>query len=278
MIAQSHSLDRDFVAERLAARRNQLAKIIEYAHEDPDELGRLMLTGRAVAGYQAATDPSCLELPRVIRMVAQAAAALFGLASLEPGTSVGVALGDAPVVLAATGATSSAHAGRWLDGFFCALIARDQASIARLCATPIDVLKASSTRGDTYGELLVDALQSVGRGNSDADSAARLLKALHATAPEQIAIEPVDRVLHIVVPQIELLYHVLNNDAAGFNNGLEKALRLHRKYWTTIADEGINDPDALLALGPTAMACLAHDRGFAVDIESHYVPRQLIHG
>src|SRR5437667_324027 len=78
-----------------------------------------------------------------------------------------------------------------------------------------------------------------------------LSRALKATAPEEIKLEPVDLVLNVAVAEMDLLYRILGKDAAAFNQALEKALTRHEKYWTKI-EKAPDDPAALLPLGLTA--------------------------
>ncbi|MEU3510314.1 Imm49 family immunity protein [Streptomyces longwoodensis] len=36
------------------------------------------------------------------------------------------------------------------------------------------------------------------------------------------------------------------------------------------------DPSGAVALGPLALACLAHDGGIPIDVESDYLPKHLL--
>ncbi len=72
-------------------------------------------------------------------------------------------------------------------------------------------------------------------------------------------------------PTITLFNHIVANRSEEFDDALVHALRQHREYWS-----GREDTTGGVALGPLAMACLAHDRGFRPSVESGYVPRNLV--
>ncbi|MEU4504031.1 immunity 49 family protein [Streptomyces sp. NPDC024089] len=58
------------------------------------------------------------------------------------------------------------------------------------------------------------------------------------------------------------------------NQALAEALELHKAYWSTPERSG--DIAGFLALGPLAIACLAYDAGFPVEVESEYLPVRLL--
>ncbi|MEU8626683.1 immunity 49 family protein [Streptomyces sp. NPDC048669] len=58
------------------------------------------------------------------------------------------------------------------------------------------------------------------------------------------------------------------------NEALAEALELHRAYWGS--PERADDIAGFLALGPLAVACLAHDAGFPIEVESEYLPVRLL--
>lgn len=72
-------------------------------------------------------------------------------------------------------------------------------------------------------------------------------------------------------PTIALFNHVMANRTDEFEETLVHALEQHRAYWS-----GHEDTTGGVALGPLAMTCLAHDRGFRPSVESGYVPKHLV--
>ncbi len=277
MSVARHSVDRAFLGELLASRKETLAVQAEQARTSAMGLGRVVDTALAVAAFQAVVDPAAPELKHALAIAGQAGAAMFALASQPKGAAtLTLPLGDGTAQLATTGPDGSTHVHRWLSGYYAATCARDRAALDRLCATPVAVIRESPIGADDYEWPFVEGLQRLGQGHLDKPASDLLVSAIEGAAEENISVEDVDFVLHVATSNIELAYRVAKRDAAEFNRAMEKALGYHQKYFTTIAEEGAEVPAALLPLGPTAMACLAHDHALAIAIDSDYLPRALI--
>ncbi|MFJ3187025.1 immunity 49 family protein [Streptomyces halstedii] len=67
----------------------------------------------------------------------------------------------------------------------------------------------------------------------------------------------------------------MRNDAAGFNEALDDALRWHKKYWTANEDRTQN-VEGVVAIVPPAVACLAKANGIPIEVESEYLPDALL--
>jgi hypothetical protein len=65
-----------------------------------------------------------------------------------------------------------------------------------------------------------------------------------------------------------MLAAIARGDAPAFNDSLVGALEAHRRYW---GDEAPHGPIGWFALGPTALCCLARDRGIGVEVDSDYL-------
>jgi hypothetical protein len=72
----------------------------------------------------------------------------------------------------------------------------------------------------------------------------------------------------------DVLERLAKDDAKGFQEALYAALVAHRNFWGR-PDEVEADP-GWIAWGVTGLACLAHDRGWPLEIESEYMPASLI--
>lgn len=77
------------------------------------------------------------------------------------------------------------------------------------------------------------------------------------------------------LPALNLFLQFLKRDEEQFNAALVEALQLHREYWTADEDRRLTT-DGAVALGPLAIACLAHDVGMHVDVDSEYLPEHLL--
>ena len=125
-----------------------------------------------------------------------------------------------------------------------------------------------------YSHLFQEALRSFWRRADDAPE--RLLAALKATEPELLPEGAEEYVLAIVVPQMELLYRVMLQDAKGFNEALGKGLEAFKKYWSK--KDRVDKPEGYLALGIAAVASFAHEAEMPIEVESDYVPMGLVRG
>ncbi|MGW1658782.1 immunity 49 family protein [Streptomyces atratus] len=67
----------------------------------------------------------------------------------------------------------------------------------------------------------------------------------------------------------------MRNDAAGFNEALNDALRRHKEYWTADEDRTQNI-EGVVAIAPLAVACLAKANGIPIEVESGYLPSALL--
>ncbi len=220
----------------------------------------------------AAAVGETVELPARLRAAAQSAAALFSLAR-NAGAALDAPVGtDEAVHLAGAVDASTAHAHAWLQGFWCALAVRDLESLFLLAATPLALLRASPSTGDEHLYRTVEALRAWVTGDPDAGE--RFVDALEATDPSAATVAGVDYALDVRVPELELVFRLLDGDASGFEASLVKALELHVRYWS--APSRRDDPDAMLALGPLALAAEAHDSALSFDVQSPYIPAAVV--
>ncbi len=81
----------------------------------------------------------------------------------------------------------------------------------------------------------------------------------------------------ILWPVVALFHRFGAADHEQFNRPLANALTLHKQYWT--ANEGrTSTVRGLVPVGPLALACLAYDAGFPIEVESSYLPKHLLKG
>lgn len=229
----------------------------------------LLGTATSYAGYLSAAGDPRAQLGKALGIGAQAAAAIFALAGGSG--EIEFMLGDRRVRLAATGATSASHVATWRAGWWLAQLVRDQAAIATLAATPMDVLRGSSSRGDACQYMFAEALQAFEQ--RAADWSEKLHAAIDATDPDKVKLADEEYVLNILVPEMSLLLHLATGNIAPFNEALQFALERHKKYWSKGARK--RDPDGYLALGPLALASLASAAGMSISAESEYLPPEL---
>ncbi|MFH9609162.1 immunity 49 family protein [Streptomyces sp. NPDC017448] len=172
----------------------------------------------------------------------------------------------------ATGPQFYANAGTWLTTLWFTLVCRDQHRMDQLCRIPLHLLRESGAEADEYIFHWVDALQTYWLEQPALPE--KLTAAIEKSHPDTATIAPRDLLQCVLYPPINLFYKFLRKDHEGFNEALVEALELHRTYWS--APERAGDISGFLALGPLAIACLAYDAGFPIEVESDYLPIRLL--
>lgn len=175
----------------------------------------------------------------------------------------------------ASGPQYYASAANWLDAFWLAVICREADRMTELCRVPVDVLRQGAPDAfDEYIYSWVGALQCYWL--REGDVASHLMAAMEQTDPAQLRESSQDQVLRVMYPSIVVFLRFLQRDNEGFNRALTQALTWHKEYWDTEDRSFIASGN--IALGPLALACMARDSGFPLEVESPYMPKYLIEG
>ncbi|MFD8822859.1 immunity 49 family protein [Streptomyces sp. NPDC059605] len=203
----------------------------------------------------------------------QLGSALFAVTGITEGTVECRINRKLRTLPAARGPRSSVNAGNWLSAFWLAVICREQQRMTQLCEIPLERLRAPEGAYDEYIYHWVDTLQTYWLRRPGL--AEKLTTAIEMTDPAIARITPADLMQGQLYPPINLFYHFVTRDTEGFTPALTEALKLHQAYWTLTEDRS-TDINGSIALGPLAIACLAHDGKFPIDIESDYLPKHLL--
>jgi hypothetical protein len=242
--------------------------------ESPDSID--MTLGTALLHFQArcAVDPTAAKLETWESVVTamQLYSALFAVTGASDGV-VQCRIAHEVRTIPAIGPRPYADAGNWLTAFWLAVICRDQKRLTELCEVPLDRLRSPEGSFDEYVYHWVAALQAYWLQRPGLVE--ELTAALQGSHPDVARIAPRDLLQNILYPPINLFYRFLRQDVQGFNQALAEAVELHKAYWT--ADQKRTDsPSGMVALAPLAVACLAHDGGIPVEVESDYLPKHLL--
>ncbi|MEU8590173.1 immunity 49 family protein [Streptomyces sp. NPDC048664] len=223
---------------------------------------------------RAVLDPDASELDTWEAAVAamQLGTAAFAAAQLTEGT-IECRIMDEMRIIPATGPQFYANAGEWLTTLWLVIVCRDQQRMDAMCGVPVELLRASGAHGDEYVYRWVDSLQTYWCERPGLIE--KLQSAIEASYPEVASIAPRDLLQNVLYQPINLFSYFLRKDHAGFNSALIEALELHKAYWTATAERS-RDLNGVIALGLLAMACLAYDAGFPIDVESEYLPKSLL--
>ncbi|MCE3034626.1 MULTISPECIES: immunity 49 family protein [Actinomycetes] len=176
--------------------------------------------------------------------------------------------------LPATGPQFYLNAGSWITSWYLATICRDNARLAQLAGIPLSFLRQSGSEFDGYVYDWVEALQSFWHGRADV-MWDKVVAAVNGTDPAVARIADKDLLLKILYPPLELFHLYQRQEAQRFNESLVNALNWHKEYWTA-TEERAQSSDGLVALAPLALACMARDAGFPIDVESEYLPKELL--
>ena len=219
-----------------------------------------------------ARDP---QIKAELTAVACAAAALFEAAATTAGTEVTVPHpSGGTVTITSTGLDpENADPIQWRRGLLAALVTRHAGAIGLLGKTPVETLRALAPNLPVWMMKERPALQAIALRSPGAG--APVVEAAEAADPDKVA-DQKDWVLDIVTPELQLGFAALSHDQAHFDDWIVKAIKCHHHYYGRAEEK--KNVHGQLALAPLAMACVAHDLGLQVPVESDYLPRWLITG
>ncbi|MFF4083820.1 immunity 49 family protein [Streptomyces sp. NPDC001777] len=255
------------LSERVARRvdrTEESAEMIDFAFST----ALMALHAHCIADRRAATAETWDATVNAMQL----GSALFAVTGITGGT-VECRINRKLRTLPATGPLSSADAGNWLSAFWLAVICREQQRMTQLCEIPLERLRSPEGTYDEYIYHWVDTLQTYWLRRPGL--AEKLTTAIEMTDPAIARIAPLDLLQGQLYPPINLFYHFVTRDLEGFTPALIETLKLHRAYWT-LTEERTTDIDGSIALGPLAIACLAYDGKFPIDVESDYLPTHLL--
>ncbi|MGW0394932.1 immunity 49 family protein [Streptomyces sp. NPDC003042] len=268
----------EFLRDDLPGRDPVLSEGVVWALEDlqeaPEAIADAMSDALLLAQERSVPDPAAawLETWEAWVVAMQCGSAMFAAAATTD-ESVECLIHHEMRSLPASGPRSWAHAGTWINVFFLSVICGDKARLDALCEIPPSLLQASGAEFDPYVRPWMETLRSYWLTRPDLGD--QLLQAAEGLAPGAAPIAGPEMTTKILWPVVDLFHRFATADHDQFNRSLANALTLHKQYWTADEDR-TRDARGLVAIGPLAMACLAHDAGFPVDVESEYLPKHLL--
>lgn len=226
------------------------------------------------ARARCASDPTAsrIETWEAFVSAMQVGSALFSAASATEGT-IECRIGEKMRVIAATGPQYYTDAGTWVTAFWLALICREQERTTQLSNVPLSLLRASGSGYDEYIYHWIDSLQTYWLEQPGLID--KMVAAIESSYPDVAQNTDRELLQKLLYQPINLFHRFLRQDHDGFNEALVEALTLHKEYWTKTPDRA-DSAKGFVALGPLAVACLAHDSGFPIEVESEYLPRALL--
>ncbi|MFC5252055.1 immunity 49 family protein [Streptomyces nigrescens] len=255
----------------LAVLQEEMQELIDGLEADSTDLGDTQRVTLTLAQSHCLLDPRASIFPTWDAWVnaMQVGSAVFAVATTtEEHVQCRIAHKDR--TLRATGPQWYVNPGSWLTAFYLAVICREKARIAALCRVPLPLLRENGSRFDAYHYDWIDTLQTYWLGGPDL--VPKLVAAVDGTDPE-VASDP-ETAGKLLYPPMEMFHRFIRKDNAGFNRALTNALQWHKEYWSEVSRAF--QASGLVALAPLAMACLAHDAGIPIGVESEYLPATLL--
>ncbi|MFF1560909.1 Imm49 family immunity protein [Streptomyces sp. NPDC058279] len=193
-----------------------------------------------------------------LRLASRTGAAMFRIALAEPDSEVEVTIAERTLRYPADRG-EELGAGNWQTAVAFALITGIREDLAPLVLTGPTFARPDGSAFAAYREALHSYLKG-----ADPEAAAQ-----RALQEDEKA-----RDWGFAMPPAVLLSQLVEGDEESFNLALADALEAHRDYYQ-VADRA-DDPDASVNLDILALACHARRRGWAIRVESPYLPQDLL--
>ncbi|MFE2294304.1 immunity 49 family protein [Streptomyces sp. NPDC059452] len=251
---------------------SDLRQLTDNLPQDPAALPEAFSAAVAHAHARCADDPDAakLETWEAWVLAMQLGDALFATSVAREG-EVECRVGDRVIALPATGPTPHANGRAWLTAFWFALACREGDRLSRLVRVPLDDLRLADPSQDAYLFHWIDTLQTYWIGQSLDDVVQKLIATMEASDPKAATRTAPDLLNLIDYQPVALFHRLITRNHEAFAETLTEAVAHHDRYWA-------DSPDARThaALGPLALACLAHDGDFPVDATLPRLPKHLI--
>ncbi|MFF8974503.1 immunity 49 family protein [Streptomyces sp. NPDC014995] len=240
--------------------------------QDPAGFTPAFRAALAHAHARCADDPDAarFETWQAWVTATQIGSALFATTLAREGT-VHCRIGDRVHALPATGPAPHATPRAWLDAFWLALVCREADRLRTLCRVPLEDLRRAAPDDDDYVFHWIDTLRSYAGNVSADDIVPKLVATMESSHPHVATRTPADFLNLVDYQPVALFHRVLTRQQDLFTEALGEAVAHHARFY-----DGSADPRRHVALGPLALACLAHDQGFPVDTGSPHLPKHLV--
>ena len=162
----------------------------------------------------------------------------------------------------------------WIDAYFLSVITRDTESMDGLANFPIETMKQSATQAGPVSYKLVEVFQAYHHHQADYP---KLLDECMGMAVKQND----DWAIYIAFGYLETLAALSPatfDIGCDFNEALAKNVQAQERYHINEAGPDHEPVNSFLPLQLLGMACMWHDMGNEVTVESDSLPRFLING
>ena len=269
-----HPIDTDFIKEYCEWKEN--TSLVTHKKFENDDLGRLNMlsnTCQCLIGYYTHLKENKTKAINYFLLTQRAMKWYFKMATEEKGKITRIRLNDEWTFnIEAYPIRDFVDCSSWEETLYDAVIARDKEAIEWLLEFPEARMRDATSQGPEYTYLYVDFLKAYFKKSPDVGK--KLLQAYKSTDPSLVYKEYMGTMLNHDAPIFDLWASFLSDKEEEFNQRLEKALLLYRDYCS-------DDPKnayILISYPLTALAAMAHDRGWKLTVSSDYMPEWMIKG
>ncbi len=265
-------------AERLDTERRHVGNARALLPERPGNARSLYRHSLFEAGLLQLVEP---DSPAIVAALRRAGRAVVGCCALvSPGEgAVTLDMEGEPVTAQRFFTNNLIDVGDFIDGFYAALAADDDASLDALAQVDVQALRMQGVFPEEYQFHWARALQGFQLGAPWTADA--LVAAMRGSAPERLRHGDGPTAYMFFKSSLEMgLLNATTMDPGAFNAALLKALENHRHYFSSVepnpGEDQSNDPLGFIALGPLAFAASMARRGWPITVASDYLPRSVL--
>lgn len=280
-VVERHELDLAFADDQAQwFNKRAMTSDIPRLPRIPERLHDLLGHASGEMAYRCASDPSAYEARtwESTTLAMQAGTAIFKVARQREGT-VDCMIRTETVAIPATGPVSWSNESVWLEALWFTMICRERERTDFLCDVPEELLRASEMGGVPYPYLAPWGRALRGWWRREPDHYDHLVEAIRAADPEApgLSRDEAEHIALLALPRMKMFRGIVENDETIFNDALFEALELHRAYWTRDSERAAG-PASYVAVPALALACLARELGFTINVRSQYLPERLLDG
>ena len=255
-----------WIRKRIEHYKNLIQLSIDNVAVRPDNLHSLISEGVHLADFQAAIRNERPGIRDALHVTCQATAAVFRNLT-NPGVPFTIA-GRNRLVCPHPPDPQSLVSGVWLFGFYAALICRDEELLQEIASHSLsDFEKSTTITGLEYEDAYAEGLRACFLGKRNGR---KLIEKAIAASRKESASRLADSFLVPPLHLAESIYFCPDE----FNDRLADAVQLHNEYYERELRRG--NIAGYLAFRPLGLAALAVRRGIEIEVESDYLPAELL--
>jgi hypothetical protein len=262
------------VSQTIKLRDGVIDSLFDIIKENPDQLGALYSECLRAFGYAFVVDENFSKARSLFSIAQKSIVAHFQLAGF-PDKKIIIHLGDRIFNLNGYKAADNINTADWRTALSMSVILKDNKGIEHLLQVSESVLRLSEVKGDEFNFKYVEFLKSLWDPNKRKDTESLLLEVYDLIEKKNIKIQSHDLVLRLIYPQLAMYTAIISDNHAEFNNRLYQALDL----WKGFCEEmNPNSPLNFFNFTLTSITTLAHARKIPIEVESDYMPKEMIEG